>query len=139
MVALATPRIGPPQPLREAAAKPPLEPDRLDSYIAIEKDGTVTAYYGKIDGGQGLETSIAQMVAEEFDVPWIASASLWATRAHGQHGGGRAATGVSRAGMHLRKMAAEARRIMIEMAGNRLGVPAERLTVSRWHCPFRCG
>jgi nicotinate dehydrogenase subunit B len=46
-----------------------LKPDRLDSYIAIEKDGTITAYYGKIDGGQGLGTSIAQMVAEELDVP----------------------------------------------------------------------
>ena len=27
--------------------------DQLDSYITIEADGSVVAYYGKIDGGQG--------------------------------------------------------------------------------------
>jgi CO/xanthine dehydrogenase Mo-binding subunit len=44
--------------------------EKLSSYISIERDGTVVAYYGKIDGGQGLETSVAQLVAEEVDVPW---------------------------------------------------------------------
>ena len=47
-----------------------VRPDKLSSYISIDLDGTVVAYYGKIDGGQGLETSIAQLVAEEIDVPW---------------------------------------------------------------------
>src|SRR5262249_32046877 len=46
----------------------PLTADRLDSYISIAADGSVMARYGKIDGGQGLETAIAQMVAEELDV-----------------------------------------------------------------------
>jgi hypothetical protein len=32
----------------------PVPPDKLSSYIAIDRDGTVIAYYGKIDGGQGL-------------------------------------------------------------------------------------
>ena len=53
-----------------AATRPPVTGDQLDSYITIEADGTVVAYYGKIDGGQGLGTSIAQMVAEEIDVPF---------------------------------------------------------------------
>src|SRR5579862_3980073 len=52
------------------ATKPPLTPDQLDSWLAIEPDGTVTVFYGRIDGGQGLETSIAQMVAEEIEVPF---------------------------------------------------------------------
>jgi nicotinate dehydrogenase subunit B len=42
--------------------------DQLDSYITIDADGTVVAYCGKIDGGQGLGTAIAQMVAEEIEV-----------------------------------------------------------------------
>jgi len=37
--------------------------DKLSSYISIERDGTVVAYYGKIDGGQGLESAIAQLGA----------------------------------------------------------------------------
>ncbi len=50
------------------ATRPPLKGDQISSYITIEPDGSVVAYYGKIDGGQGLGTSIAQMVAEEIDV-----------------------------------------------------------------------
>jgi nicotinate dehydrogenase subunit B len=115
----------------EAGAKPSLKPDRLDSYIAIEKDGTITAYYGKIDGGQGLGTSIAQMVAEEFDVPLERVHVVMGDTARTVNmGGASAATGVSRAGMNLRNMAAEARRLMVDMAAKTLGVPVERLTVS---------
>src|SRR5262247_3222693 len=50
--------------------RPPLKGDQLSSYITIEPDGSVVAYYGKIDGGQGLGTAIAQMVAEEIDVAY---------------------------------------------------------------------
>jgi nicotinate dehydrogenase subunit B len=109
---------------------PPLKPDRLDSYIAIEKDGSITAYYGKIDGGQGLGTSIAQMVAEELDVPLErVHLVMGDTGRTINMGGASAATGVSRAGMNLREMAAESRRLMIGMAAKTLGVAAERLTV----------
>src|SRR5436309_15217034 len=38
------------------ATRPPLKGDQLSSYITIEPDGSVVAYYGKIDGGQGLGT-----------------------------------------------------------------------------------
>jgi nicotinate dehydrogenase subunit B len=109
---------------------PPLKPDRLDSYVAIEKDGSITAYYGKIDGGQGLGTSIAQMVAEELDVPLErVHLVMGDTGRTINMGGASAATGVSRAGMNLREMAAESRRLMIGMAAKTLGVAAERLTV----------
>ncbi|HZL31742.1 MAG TPA: hypothetical protein VFC54_11885, partial [Pseudolabrys sp.] len=35
-------------------AKPPLTPDQLSSYIAVNADGTVAAYFGKMDMGHGL-------------------------------------------------------------------------------------
>ena len=47
--------------------KPPLLPDELDSWIAILPDGSVTAYFGKMDMGQGVDVAIAQIVAEELD------------------------------------------------------------------------
>jgi len=113
-----------------ASASPSLPPDRLDSYISIAPDGVITAYYGKIDGGQGLGTSIAQMVAEELDVPLDrVDLVMGDTGRTVNMGGASAATGVSRAGMNLREMAAEARRLMIDMAAARLGVPPERLVV----------
>ena len=50
--------------------KPPLMPDQLSSYIAINADGTVAAFFGKMDMGHGLFVAIGQMVAEELDVPF---------------------------------------------------------------------
>jgi nicotinate dehydrogenase subunit B len=115
----------------ETAAARSLKPEQLDSYIAIEKDGTITAYYGKIDGGQGLGTSIAQMVAEELDMPLErVHLVMGDTGRTVNMGGASAATGVSRGGMNLRNMAAEARRLMIDMAAKTLGVSADRLVVS---------
>ncbi len=115
----------------EPAAKRSLKPDQLDSYIAIDKDGTITAYYGKIDGGQGLGTSIPQMVAEELDVPLDrVQLVMGDTGRTVNMGGASAATGVSRAGMNLRRMAAQARKLMIEKAAQKFGVATERLTVT---------
>ena len=49
--------------------KPPLLPTELDSWISISKEGMVTIYFGKIDGGQGTDLAMAMIVAEEMDVP----------------------------------------------------------------------
>ena len=52
------------------ATKPPLTPDQLSSFIAVNADGTVNAYFGKMDMGQGVFVAIGQIVAEELDVPF---------------------------------------------------------------------
>src|SRR3974390_2356961 len=92
-----------------AATRPPLTGDQLSSYISIDPDGTVVAYYGKIDGGQGLGTSIAQMVAEEIDVPYErVRVVMGDTALTLDMGGASAAIGVSHGGMMLRRSAAEA-------------------------------
>src|SRR5215469_2502463 len=114
-----------------AATRPPLAGDQLSSYLSIEPDGTVIAYYGKIDGGQGLGTSIAQMVAEEIDVPFervrIVMGDSGLTL---DMGGASAAIGVSHGGMVLRRTAALARHVLINLAADVLGVPAAELTVT---------
>src|SRR6478672_5322474 len=46
-----------------------IDPKRLDSWIAVSADGTVTAYTGKCDFGQGMFTVQTQLVAEELCVP----------------------------------------------------------------------
>src|SRR5262244_4289457 len=46
------------------------DPTSLDSWLAIAQDGTVTVFSGKVDLGTGVETALAQMVAEELDVPF---------------------------------------------------------------------
>ena len=49
-----------------ADKKPPLVPTELDSWIAVGKDGVVTVYFGKIDGGQGTDLAIGQIVANKL-------------------------------------------------------------------------
>jgi nicotinate dehydrogenase subunit B len=114
-----------------ATTRPAVKPTQLDSYITIESDGTVVGYYGKIDGGQGLETAMAQMIAEEIDVPYERVRIVMGdTALTVDMGGATADTGISQGGMMLRGMAAEARRLMIEMASKSLNIPAEQLTVT---------
>jgi CO/xanthine dehydrogenase Mo-binding subunit len=117
--------------LNGAATRPPLTGDQLSSYLSIEPDGTVVAYYGKIDGGQGLGTSIAQMVAEEIDVPFERVRVVMGDSGRTlDMGGASAAIGVSHGGMVLRRTAALARHLLIEMAAGALGLPAAELTVT---------
>ena len=113
-----------------AATRPPLTGDQLSSYISIEADGAVVAYYGKIDGGQGLGTSIAQMVAEEIDVPLERVRVVMGDNGLTlDMGGASAAVGVSQAAWYSRT-AAHARHLLIGLASTALGVPADTLTVT---------
>jgi CO/xanthine dehydrogenase Mo-binding subunit len=114
-----------------AATRPPLKGDQLSSYLSIGPDGTVVAYYGKIDGGQGLGTSIAQMVAEELDVPFERVRVVMGDSALTlDMGGASAAIGVSHGGMVLRRTAAQARALLIDMAARALDLPPEALRVT---------
>ncbi len=113
-----------------AAVKPPLTPDQLSSYIAVNADGTVAAFFGKMDMGHGLTVAIAQMVAEELDVPFKAvKVYLADTATSVNQGGASGSTGIQFGGKQMRMAAAEARRVLVEMAASRLSVPVDQLTV----------
>jgi len=47
--------------------RPPL-PEDPNAFLRIGEDGRVTCYTGKIEMGQGVITSLAQMLADELDV-----------------------------------------------------------------------
>jgi nicotinate dehydrogenase subunit B len=112
------------------ATKPPLTPDVLDSYLSVGADGTVTVFYGRIDGGQGLQTSIAQMVAEDLDVAYERVRMVMSDSERTVNmGGASGALGVSRSGVQLRSLAAEARRLLLNAASPVLGAPVEDLSV----------
>ena len=51
----------------------PLDPKRVDTFLAVHADGSVTVYTGKVDVGTGLRVAIRQMAAEELGIPLIAS------------------------------------------------------------------
>ena len=114
-----------------AAARPALAPHELDSWVAIGRDGRVSAFYGKVDLGQGLEVAIAQIVADELDVA-VDKVSIVAgdTATSLNQGGASSALGIQAGAKPLRNAAAEARRLLLEMASRKLGVAVPRLGVT---------
>src|SRR6516165_6425350 len=116
---------------RAQGARPPLTPDQLSSYIAVNADGTVSAFFGKMDMGQGLFVAIGQIVAEELDVPFgRVKVIMGDTATSVNQGGASGSTGVQLGGKQMRVAAAEARRVLVEMAAEKLGIPADQLTVT---------
>ena len=114
-----------------AQSKPALLPTELDSWIAILPNGRVQAFFGKMDMGQGLDIAVAQIVAEELDVGFDkVDVVMGDTGTSCNQGGASGSTGVSNGARLLRRAAAEARRVLVERASQRLDVPAAQLTVS---------
>lgn len=103
-------------------AKPALLPTEMDSWIAVAADGNVTAFFGKMDMGQGVDVAVAQLVAEELDVAvGKVSVVMGDTARTCDQGGASGSTGVQRGGVTLRAAAAEARRQLLERAAAKLG------------------
>src|SRR5881628_1701919 len=110
--------------------KPPLTPDELDSWIAVLSDGRVTAFFGKMDMGQGVDVAIAQIVADELDVAFDRVGVVMGDTAFTcNQGGASGSTGVQRGGVTLRYAAAEARRILLDRAAEKLSVEVAQLIV----------
>ncbi|HEY1473581.1 MAG TPA: molybdopterin cofactor-binding domain-containing protein [Pseudolabrys sp.] len=112
-------------------AKPPLTPDQLSSYIAVNADGSVAAYFGKMDMGHGLKVAIGQIVADELDVAFKSVKVIMAdTAVTVNQGGASGSSGIQEGGKQMRMAAAEARRVLVEMAAGLLSVPADKLGVN---------
>jgi nicotinate dehydrogenase subunit B len=118
-----------------AGTASPLSPERLDSYLAVHGDGSVSVFFGKMDFGHGLHSAIAQIVAEELDVAFSAvTVFMGDTDTSVNQGGGSGSSGVSLGGRQMRAAAAEARRLLVDMASRSLGVPATQIAVSEGVC-----
>src|SRR5256712_6871588 len=110
--------------------KPPLTPDELDSWVAVLPDGRVTAFFGKMDMGQGVDVAIGQIVADELDVAFDRVKVVMGDTAFScNQGGASGSTGIQNGAVTLRYAAAEARRLLLERAAQKLSVPVEKLTV----------
>ena len=114
-----------------SALKPALKADELDSWVAIQADGSVVAYYGKVDLGQSLDVAIAQIVAEELDVSYGKVKIVMGNTATSlNQGGASSALGIQGGAKPLRNAAAEARRILLNLASEKLNVPAAQLSIN---------
>src|SRR5947209_10824213 len=117
----------------QAAGGPYPDPDfrQLDSWIVIHEDNTATFYVGKTDCGQGTGTSFRQLMSDELDIPYDKTTCIMgSTDVTVDQGGSGGSTAMERDAWPMRRAAAEARRVLLEMASARFGLPVDRLTVS---------
>ena len=105
-------------------------PADFNAFVRIAPDGRVSCLTGKIEMGQGIVTSLAQMLAEELDVPLASVEMVMGDTDLCPYDGGTWGSLTTRFfGPPLREAAAEARAILIQLASERLRVDKERLIV----------
>ena len=112
-----------------AAGSPP--PGQLDSWIAIAADGSVTAYSGKEELGQGISTAQAQLVAEELSVPFHRVTLIYCDTAltpDQAHTSGSQSHPTNFNHGNLAQAGASAREALLRLASERMGAPVEQLT-----------
>ena|SRR5689334_10407304 len=110
-----------------------IDPGKLDSWIAVSADGTITAYTGKCDFGQGIFTVQTQLVAEELCVALDRVKLIQCDTSVAPDQGttsGSQSTPTNFNSDNLAQAAATAREALISMAANQLGEPADQLTVA---------
>jgi CO/xanthine dehydrogenase Mo-binding subunit len=103
-------------------------PQDFNAFLRIGEDGKVTGYTGKIEMGQGVITSLGQMLADELDVPYDSVHMLMGDTAVCPWDRGTFGSMTTRFfGPPFRAAAAEAKAVLVELAAEKLGVPRERL------------
>jgi nicotinate dehydrogenase subunit B len=101
----------------------------VGSWLALEPDGGVTIFYGKVEQGTGIETAIAQLVADELDVAFenihVVQGDTDRTPDQGYTAGSQS---LSAGSVPIRHAAAQARATLLAMAAAQLKVAPETLT-----------
>jgi nicotinate dehydrogenase subunit B len=114
-------------------AGPYPDPDfrQLDSWVVVREDNTATFYLGKTDLGQGTGTAFRQIMSDELDIAYDrTSVIMGSTDVTVDQGGSGGSDALQTDGWPMRRVAAEARRVLLELASTRFGVPVDQLTVS---------
>ena len=110
-----------------------IDPKKLDSWLAVGADGTITAYTGKCDFGQGIFTAQTQLVAEELCVALsrvkLIQCDTAVTPDQGTTSGSQS-TPTNFNSQNLALAAATAREALLSLASQKLGNPIDRLTVT---------
>jgi nicotinate dehydrogenase subunit B len=106
---------------------------QVDSWLAIAADGSVTAYTGKAELGQGMFTAQTQLVAEELSVP-IARVKLIqcdtsVTPDQGTTSGSQS-TPTNFNERNLAQACATAREALMTLAAQRFAVPVDELAAA---------
>ena len=103
-------------------------PEDPNAYLRIDENGDVTLFSGKIEMGQGVHTSLAQMAAEELGVPINRMTVVMGDTDLVPYDAGTWGSLTTRFfGPAVRAAAAEARAVLTNLAAKQLGVSKDEL------------
>jgi CO/xanthine dehydrogenase Mo-binding subunit len=118
-------------PAAAAAPKPPgslATAPYLDAWIRIDADGSITAFTGKAELGQGFKTAFQQIAAEELDIPFASLTVITAdTRRTANEGYTSGSHSMQDSGTAIQNAAAQVRALLVAEAARRLDLQAESL------------
>ncbi|MDM0021401.1 xanthine dehydrogenase family protein molybdopterin-binding subunit [Variovorax saccharolyticus] len=138
--------LGPPPEIAfaQAAGRPAaarsVDPAEVGGFLAIDSQGSVTLYSGKVELGTGVLTALTQIVAEELDVPLERVATIQGDTllTPDQHPTDSSLS-IQAGGMQIRRAAATAREALLDQAAARLGVARDQLAVQAGTVAPRAG
>lgn len=105
-------------------------PEQSDLYLTIEPDGAITVFSGHVDLGTGIRTALAQIIAEELDVPFQSIRMvLGSTAITPDQGPTIASETIQITAIPLRQAAATARHVLLAQLALKHGIGANDLIV----------
>lgn len=115
----------------DAFGKSPLaDESEIASWLHVGADGLVTIYTGKAEVGQNIRTSLAQMVAEELPVSMDKINMVMGDTALTPYDRGTfGSRSIPYMGPELRKAAASAREVLLDMAASKWKVDKGKLSI----------
>src|SRR5581483_11471567 len=107
------------------------QPASLTAWVHVNENGTVTVFTGKAELGQNIRTSLSQQAAEELRVPLTSVQLLMADTDLTPYDRGTFGSRTTPyMGPQIRKAAASARIVLIEMAAQRWQTNADKLVAA---------
>jgi nicotinate dehydrogenase subunit B len=103
---------------------------RVDGFLALDIDGSVLVYSGKVDLGADVRTAFARIVADELNLPMDRVTVVQGDRAlTPDQGPASGSLFIRNGGNQLRRAAATARRALLEKAATQLDRDASMLAI----------
>ena len=105
-------------------------PTEFNAFLHIAEDGTVNCYTGKVELGQGTITTLAQIMADEIEVPFERVKMVMGdTDLCPWDGGTTGSNSIRTFSPRMRVAAAEAKTVLMQLGSEFLHVPVSQLQV----------
>ena len=113
------------------ASDGPYDPQQLDSWLVVHGDNTVSVKLGKVEFGQGANTGLLMIAAEELDLDFSQLRRVTNdTELTPNQGITAGSTSIQEGGKQTRAAAAAAKQALLRLASAQLGVDGSTLSVS---------